>query len=407
MEEEKIDIEPREKLLTHRLNDVLQVLSQFETSKSLYKSTIYKGIKKDLDKVLYGLEYGNYAEGIPDLSRKEFLRVVFWNLEGEYCYEAILENLKSHPILSKGDVFLFTNADIGMSRTSNRNIMRSLAIELFYNYVFCCSYIHLPKSEDPKLKNQFGLVGNAILTKHQISNHKILSLPNTTDTLKVGNPRIGNEKVLITDLNLGKKDFILKILTHQLDVYSSQKQRVNQMKMIFDSIRGHLAGRPVFCGANLDTTTYDTRTPWNYKMSLLNKVLRGIDYIFEEHHPFPERYFDKDLFQKIINNQYSYEDFNSLGEFTWQKYFHEDQKFVGANDKFYSWLMKFIHKKIKLDHFSLKTDWFYGNEQIRRSSSPHALRPKIVNNLSRAGHNIHTHYPIVVDIEALHEKKEI
>lgn len=392
----------REKLLTHRLRDYLPAIRAHHSLKSFRASELYAAIKSDLDAIIFGHEYGFYNEEPTGSRAKKFYRAVFWNLSGEVNYDSLLDVLKNHPILRKTDFFLFAGADIGMARTKNRNIVRSLAIELSCNYAFACSHLYvMPHPKLPGSENHYGLVGQAVMTPHPLKSFVTIPLKSSVDPFRRETKRLGHEKAIVARVALPNLD--LNVVCAKLDTSSSPRQRARQIKTIFAGAAHDLIDYPLLFGGGLNTTTYDSRHAVPQFFSFFNKVVRGYDFICEEHHPHPEKHFDRKVFDALMDFNLRYGDMNELGVPTFHCPF-EELEVQGHKEKMLSHMMVktltryFYHGGGEL---AFKTDWFAANARVRPSSLPQAERPKVLANLYHDTAPISTHDPIVVDFEVV------
>ena len=384
---------PLEKLLTHRLQGFFPELSQYFSTRALKNSTLYKQIQDQIEGCLNSVEYGFYGETRD--SKKDFYRAVLFNLSGEIPYRTLFDVLKHHPVLSQADFYFFIHADLGMARTGNQNLIRALALEFSYHYVFAPSYLSLMSQE----KNQFGLIGNAVMSRFPIESFQILPISTSVDTMKLSKKCFGMPKALLTKIQLEGKD--LSLLCLNLDAVSSPRQRVRQMRRIlryYDKLKHK---NPILLGGEWNTTTYNTRSPLCFLLSYLNKLLRGFSYISEEHHLFPECYFDRALFEDLKKIGFHFEDLNPIGKPTVHRRVFE-LEIPGRIQR------NFVHNMIKRlqgfmenrhQEFSLKTDWFAGTENIVPSSQPEAEKPKVLSNVYGGGALFTKHHPLVLDFE--------
>lgn len=389
---------PPEKLLTHKLKNHFETLAGFSSTKALARSNLFKEIKNEIEDVIFGIEYGFYNDS--GRQQKKFLRAIFFNLSGDIQYRTLYDVLKNHPILSRGDFYFFTNTDIGMTRTGNLNLVRSLALELSYNYVFSPSYLHLLRpSSSVQTQNQFGLVGHAIMSRYPICGLQTLPLDSTFDTMQSKNKRLGMPKSLLLQVEIG--DEKLSLLLANLDLHSSSRQRFGQLKKIVHPYTNLIQNTPFLLAGELNTTTYNARNSLSLSLSFLNKALRGYDYIIEEHHSYPERYFDRRLFQFLQKQGLQFSDFNQLGRPT----IHCDLEDFLLKGKWKTGVMPFLKNyllkkgKHQTDPISLKVDWFLGNAQIVVSTDPQAEKPKVLSNLYSGGSVFTKHHPLVLDFE--------
>ena len=158
----------------HDLHRELPKFLDFGSTASLEQSALYRDLKPRILKVLNSYELHS---DLPMPSAEPYYRAVAWNVERGICYSEILHFLKNHPVLSKADVLLLTETDLGMARSGNRNVARDLAEDLKMNYFFAPSYLNLEKGNGPERdmegENELGLHGNAILSRYPISKPRI------------------------------------------------------------------------------------------------------------------------------------------------------------------------------------------------------------------------------------------
>ena len=116
-------------MITHDLHPYFPLLGDFHSTKSLESSLLYQELKPAILKVLNSYELVSLA---PPALPQPFYRAVSWNIERGICFNEIVSLLKDHPVLSKADIFLVTETDLGMARSGNRNVAREIAQELLH-----------------------------------------------------------------------------------------------------------------------------------------------------------------------------------------------------------------------------------------------------------------------------------
>lgn len=384
-----------EQVLVHKFGQRLEILSRYPSFSKLENSKIYRSLHGEIEPLLEGHEFGCYADEAR-AAKKPFYRAVSWDLHHGKGYDGILEILKGHNLISKADLFLLPSVDLGMARTGNRNVARSLAMELELNYVFAPSYLHLQSEDRP---NHVGLDGNAILSRYPLLNPRVIRLNNCSDTLKGVDKCLGHQKALMVDVALA--DQVVTVVCIHTDVLSSPRQRAAQLRRVLHLIEEERPPHPVLIGGVFNTSTYNAHTSVGLIAGLVNKMARGIDYIFEEHHTYPERHFDKPLFHALKNFRYHYEDLNELGQGT----FHYTMDDIRTNPLLRQvipgWLMRLIGKTMRRhgDKISFKMDWFAANDKVRASSHPHAEKPKVVTHLFDHYGRLSIHDALLLDFE--------
>lgn len=375
----------------------MPILAAFRSTAKLNRSRLYQGIRNEVEAVLEDYEYGFYADNVCPVGRTLF-RAVAWNLNNGHRYNGIIETLKNHPLISQADVFLFPGLDLGMPRSDFRNVARSLALELGYNYFFATSYLNTaayrPEAGGTKA---LCLEGNAILSRQPISGFRIASLPPTFDPLKGRAKRLGCQKALFTDVTLGEHAITIGCV--HLDTFSSPRQRARQARHLLGLFKGRSG--PVLLGGDFNTTTFNSRRAVYLMAGFFNKLLRGADYILEEHVPYPERHFDQALFTAFSACGFDYKGCNELGRGT-LPYKPENLSFYNpVHEILPHWSIPFFEKILKRYGVRaiFKPDWFMTAGGIRPSSSPQAEKPKVIPNLFHQGVPVSTHDPILFDFD--------
>lgn len=250
---------------------------------------------------------------------KKYIRAVHWNVERGFNIDQIKKIFLSKDqyyganvgnvdiserknlyreldIISKADVILLNEVDIGMPRTEYKNIASELANEINYNYAFATEFIELGpiySKQSLDKKKYLGLHGNAILSKYPILNAKIIRLPDYYNWYEEekkrrssveGIRRIGAKKIfrenitselrrggrnaLIVEIQLPNKKTATFVSTH-LEDRCFPKGRFSQMKTLLTSIQN--IRNPVVIGGDLNTTTSDS-IPTSFKKEVLKRI---------------------------------------------------------------------------------------------------------------------------------------
>ncbi len=387
-----------ERMLTHKLASRLAVLSGYGSTLKLLQSKIFTGLKEEIDRLAFGYEFGAYAP--MGAAVKPFWRAVSWDLHHGLSFEGILEVLKTHPIISKADVICLSSVDLGLARSGNRNIARSLAIETERNYVFASHYLHFGP-RDPVKPDSVGLEGTAILSRLPLSRPRVVVLENGKDPMRDARKRYGSPKALLVDVDFAGVPLTLGCVS--FDVLSSPKHRGVQMEHLLSSVRAEPGALPILIGGAFNTTTYDASSVLGLAAGLANKASRGVDYILDEHHTYPERHFETAVFKTLKKHGFSWDTLNEIGRGTFHMSGEELASSVALNPVLPGWMVKSARRLLRShgDKISLKLDWFVASERIMPSSHPQAEKPKVIGQLSDAVGRLSTHDPIVLDFEII------
>lgn len=389
----------RESLIDHSLTPHFGALGAFASTRRLEKSLVWRSLGRDIQKVMTGLEYGFYAPSVPAV-RKPFYRAVGWNIERGMHFDGILGYLKNHPELSTADLLYLTETDIGMARSENRNVARELALELNMNYFFAPSYLNFCKGNLTEAHvdgdNTLGLHGNAILSRYPLENLRAVPLMNCKDKMRGHEKRVGGQKTLIVDVLFPARK-VKAVLAH-LDAHSSQRQRAAQMRSVLSALKDVTS--PILIGGDWNTSTYNARHAFFAFLGFWNKVFRGVDYVIDEHYPYPYRFFDRFLFRELEREEFDYLDFNEIGVGT----FHYDVEDINGNrlvrEVVPEWCRRVMVNTLARHggKVSLKLDWFAGRG-LSVATDQGASPPKVIPGLKSGGSRVSDHDPILVDIE--------
>lgn len=256
---------------------------------------------------------------------KNYLTITTWNIERGFEIDKIisvfnnpdyflcgikksqrknLNKIKSQiQIINDSDIIILNEVDIGLPRTAYRNIAEELAKALGYNYVYGVEFLELDPSnlgtgdsrwsekdalvEDPGFKLEDidaekykGLHGNAILSRFELGNARILRLPSCHNwyydeknelckaeiirrivSKKIFNHdilreiRAGGRIALIADVAIPDFDFSVTIVSTHLEDRCSPKCRNKQVKFILNSIKN--IENPVILGGDFNTSNHN------------------------------------------------------------------------------------------------------------------------------------------------------
>ncbi|HEY3453387.1 MAG TPA: endonuclease/exonuclease/phosphatase family protein [Bryobacteraceae bacterium] len=221
---------------------------------------------------------------------------------------------KELEILRDADVIILNEVDMGMRRSGYRDVVRTLAEALHFNYVYGVEFVELnrlylgqkhmnfPASQgnpetfglDPK--RYLGLEGNAVLSRYPIRGARIVPLPPCYDWFygemqqlsdlesarrwsaeKLFAERIrrqvrrGQRMALLVDLETpDAPGGQVTIVAPHLEDYCRPRCRQRQMSYLLDGVKG--IANPVILGGDLNTNNHDG-TPTSVRRELLKRIL--------------------------------------------------------------------------------------------------------------------------------------
>ena len=362
------DLQPNSPdILDHDLNRYFPELLKFESIGKTEKSEVYKKIKPTVERILNAVVQENFAPRAEARAAASGIynkiSALAWNIERGSRFEGIINALKNHADLKDKDILLLTELDYGMARSGNRFVAQDLAWELELNYAFAPVYIALQKGSgvesETAEENTKSLHGLAMFSKFPLKNVQTVALPNGKDKMWGKEKRLGYLRALIADIEHPAGQF--RAVTVHLDAHSSRKHRHLQMKIILDHLE-KLPNLPTLIGGDWNTTTYNAQNSNRAILGYFRRVAMGVKNVVENHYPFPDRYFEKGLFEELEKRGYDYKNLNESGAGT----LHYDMENAAYNTNLSDWVphwcFPFIFWAAKRvgGKVSARLDWFAG-----------------------------------------------
>ena len=396
------------KSLRHDLHRAFAEFRAHRSTESLVASRLFQRLKHEVDAVLESVVRADLPSAAPPREDSRAIRVTAWNLEWGAKLDGILEVLRSHPVISKSDIFLLTEVDYGMARSGNRLVAEEIARALSLAYVFAPSYLFLggggdlPRSSEPphtRLRqaadttNLHAICGNAILSRHAIREAQSFPLPSFRDKMASSKQRLGTQRSLtaVIDHPMGP----LRVAGVHLNAFSSQEQRRRQMLSLLADLETLSPAYPTLIGGDWNTSTYNSDRALSLAAAFLKRAVIGLGEA-RKHQCYPDRELERSLFGLLESSGYDYRDLNALGICTAHydlHYFAGKSRALGwLPARFNRWLERRVSQREGLLDFKL--DWFAGRS-VRPSGD---AGPRVIGDLSDETGALSDHDAIVVDL---------
>jgi len=382
--------------LEHTLGADLSELARFKTRKQLVRSGLYQRLAPDLERVSFGLEYGcTRAESGAAVALPESVRVVAWNIQRGSRLEGIAEALASEAELACAHMVLLLESDVGMARSSNRNVARALAERLGFDYVYGNSYLCLTagnRREAHQLEaNGLALSGNAILSRLPLLRAENFSVAITKDKFESSEKRLGHKKALWVEVAVGSQR--LAVAAVHLDSGASSVGRALQLRDVVRKLEARGVAGCSLIGGDFNTTTYDAQSLLGLLGNLGLKFWRGGFPHAIQHYLTPELLYERRVFEVLRDAGYDFESYNQLGLGTVFYRVGDPGSEGRVRDFLPQPFIEVLRRKLQPygGEVGLKPDWFAGK----------GLRARRAGTLSlqRRGVGVSDHDPIWVDVE--------
>ena len=327
------------------------------------------------------------------------VRATAWNIERGKRLESIKRVLAEHPVLRASDVLLLTELDYGMARTGNSDVAHEIARALGMNYAFAPCYLALNKGSgieaDVEGENLQALHGNALLSRFPLRRAHAISLPNGKDKMAGKEKRLGQQRAVVADVEHPAGAF--RAVSLHLDAHSTQRHRYRQMRLVLDHLEQLEPRLPVIIGGDWNTSTYNSRRAVYSILGYARRVAMGVGNVVKNHYPYPERWFERQLFRELERRGYLYRELNALGVCTLHYDVGDATVNTNMGDWIPQWCFWFINWALKKHEgrCSLKLDWFAGKGIARAPET----QPQVIGELRDAGGVLSDHDPIVLDFK--------
>ena len=358
-------------ILDHDLERFFPELLKFESTPEMERSEVYRRIKPDVDRILNAVVQEDFAQstslndenGHAKAWTPNIVKALAWNIERGIRFDGIADALKNHDRLNDKDLLLLTELDHGMARSGNRFVARELARELDLNYAFAPVYIALQKGSGVESEiegeNTRSIHGLALFSRYPMNNVHAVPLPNGKDKMWGKEKRLGHLRALIADID--HPAGLFRAVTVHLDAHCSRAHRRKQMRIILDHL-DTLPALPTIIGGDWNTTTFNSQNATRAIMGYWRRVFMGPKNVAKRHLPYPERFFERRLFEGLEKRGYDYKSFNELGIGTLHYHIGSIEKNTNLRDWVPEWCFPFIFWAAGRvgGKVSGRLDWFAG-----------------------------------------------
>jgi len=393
---------PSSRVIEHELAQHFPAIMAMKTLSKLYRSALYQEIKEELEDTLSSLEWGRAKELAP-ARISEPLRVANWNIERGKELDAILHYLRHDSVLSRADILLLNEVDIGMGRTGNRNIAKELAEALGMYYVYAPSFMVLCKGvigerchDEP---NRLGLYGDAVLSRYPILSAANVPLIPTNNYFESSEPRLGHQRGLIARVQL--PDGPLDCITTHLDLFASTHQRAQQLKALLSHVEQLEGSTRQLIGGDLNTITYNLKNKLTIATSIVFKLLRVGFNSAIEHYMTPELLYERPVFEVLNEFGYEVDAFNDRSKGTYYYDTNDELLRQRCEEKVPNFSLRWLEKRLKPwgGVVEIRLDWFAGRNITPITDESEGLPPQVIEYPSWQGRLASDHNPIVVDLK--------
>lgn len=242
--------------------DLIAELYGFESLGELHASTAYQKHSARLAELLETPRLFTSDKAHPLIN--DFVRVTHWNIEKGKHLDAVIAALRTHPILRNADVISINEADVGMARSSQRFVAREIGEALGMHVAFAPCYLEFTKGYGDDLlvqeENTVALQGNAILSRYELRNLRIIELPVCFEHFNFVEKRIGRRNALAADVIVKGKT--LSFVTTHLEVRNAPSCRAKQMSAIISELQRDDTPQAAMIAGDFNSNTFARGGRW-------------------------------------------------------------------------------------------------------------------------------------------------
>lgn len=231
-------------------------LRQFMTRRELQSSAAYQKHSARLAELLETPKLFTAPDARPLVN--DFVRVAHWNIEKGKHLAAVIAAFREHSVLRWADVISLNEADVGMNRSAQRFVARELGAALGMHVAFAPCYLEFSKGYGDDLlmpgENTIALQGNAILSRYELRNVRIIELPVCFEHFEHVEKRIGRRNALAAELTVNGQAF--GFVTTHLEVRNAPSCRAKQIAAIVSELRKADAPEAAMIAGDFNSNTF-------------------------------------------------------------------------------------------------------------------------------------------------------
>ena len=231
-------------------------LTPFRTKPELLASAAYQKHRGYLTDLLATPQVFPAANPRPRIH--DFLRIAHWNIEKGKHLEDVIAAFRHHPILRAADLISINEADVGMNRSAQAFVACELGAALGMHVAFAPCYLEFSKGYGDDLtmpgENTVALQGNAILSRYELQQPRVIQLPLCYDHFEHVEKRIGNRNALVVEIERNGKR--LSFVTTHLEVRNAPACRAQQIAAILAELEKPGAPQAAIIAGDFNSNTF-------------------------------------------------------------------------------------------------------------------------------------------------------
>ena len=242
-----------------------RAVTPFASLSALRSSPGWAALSRRLERVLSRTWHHTPAQPPVASAQPDRLKVAHWNIEHGNRYDRVEAALREHADLRDADVILLNEADLGMARSDNRDVVGDLARALECYGVWAAMFLETTSGRDDdrglaeNRDNREGLFGLGLLSRWPIEDVRLVELP-SPDVYQFDVERmLGRHVALLATIARPGQPFVVAAV--HLEVHRTREHRAVQMRTLLASLAAE--PRPVLVAGDFNTHTFNRGRMWD------------------------------------------------------------------------------------------------------------------------------------------------
>lgn len=242
-----------------------RAVEPFPSLTALRASPKWAALAPRLERVLSRVWLHTPATPPAPTEQTDRVKVAHWNIEHGNHYERIERALLEHDELRDADLVCLNEADLGMARAGNRDVLGELAASLGRYGAWAPLFLETTSGRDDDRglaagqSNREGLFGLGLLSRWPITETRVVELPSPEDYQFDVERMLGRHVALVATIARPRAPF-LAVVAH-LEVHRTRAHRATQMRMLLTTLADEQ--RPVLIAGDFNTHTFNRGRSWD------------------------------------------------------------------------------------------------------------------------------------------------
>ena len=255
----------RDPQLLTECQTLAHAITPFRSLGALHASAEWSDIGPRVSRLLSQVRRFNAAPAPAASEQPDRLKAAHWNVEHGNRYPRVEQALKEHPDLSDADVIFINEADLGMARSGNRDVLGELATALGRHAAWAPLFLETTagRFDDTGLAegqhNHEGLFGLGLLSRWPLREVRLVEMPSPEAYQFDVERMLGRHIAMIAAVDRPGAPFVA-VAVH-LEVHRTREHRAVQMRTLLEGLADDV--RPTLIAGDFNSHTFNRGRAWD------------------------------------------------------------------------------------------------------------------------------------------------